>query len=247
MKLCVTIVGGLLGALLAACAPTPPADAETVVLVHGLGRTPASMSVLSLRLRRAGFRVVNFGYSSTSAEVESLVDSLEAAVNSCCEGLADTTHFVTHSLGGMIVRSYLGDRAPAFAGRVVMLSPPNHGSELIDAFSDSPLLRLLLGPAGARLGTDSGGISHELGPVDFSLGIITGDRSINPIGSWLIPGPDDGKVGVDKARLDGAADFIVVPATHTFIMNRGDVAEEIVQFLTRGVFTSGGNRGGAHP
>ncbi|HJO03858.1 MAG TPA: hypothetical protein QGG47_07780, partial [Acidobacteriota bacterium] len=85
MKLFVTIVGGLLGALLAACAPTPPADAETVVLVHGLGRTPASMSVLSLRLRRAGFRVVNFGYSSTSAEVESLVDSLEAAVNSCCE------------------------------------------------------------------------------------------------------------------------------------------------------------------
>ncbi len=230
------------GGLLSACAPTLSPDAATVILVHGLGRTPASMSVLSVRLRVAGFRVVNFGYPSISAEIEDLVDSLDDAVARCCGGPSDTTHFVTHSLGGVLVRSYLADRAPGFTGRVVMLSPPNKGSEFIDAFNDSPLLRSLLGPVAARLGTDPSGIAQELGPIDFSLGIITGDRSINPIGSWLIPGPDDGKVGVDSARLDGAADFIVVSATHTFIMNRGDVAEEIVYFLTRGTFTEDGNR-----
>ena len=243
-RLVVISLGGV-GVLLGACAPTPPPDAATVILVHGLGRTPASMSVLSLRLRGAGFQVVNFGYPSTSAEIEDLVDTLEAAVASCCEDPAGTTHFVTHSLGGVLVRSYLAGRAPGFAGRVVMLSPPNQGSEFIDAFNDSPLLRSLLGPAGARLGTDSSGIAQELGPIDFRLGIITGDRSINPIGSWLIPGPDDGKVGVDRARLDGAADFLVVPATHTFIMNRGDVAGEIVHFLARGTFMNEGNGVGA--
>ena len=126
-----------------------------------------------------------------------------------------------------------------------MLSPPNQGSEVIDAFGDSPLLRAVLGPAGARLGTDSNGIARELGAIDFSLGIITGDRSLNPIGSWLIPGPDDGKVSVARAQLDGAADFMVLPATHTFIMNRGDVAEQVVHFLREGSFQTTDSLGGA--
>ena len=119
-----------------------------------------------------------------------------------------------------------------------MLSPPSQGSELIDAFGDSPLLQSVVGPAGAQLGTDSTGISSQLRPVRFALGIVTGDRSLSPLGSWLIPGPDDGKVGVDRARVAGATDFMVVSATHTFIMNRRDVAEEVVNFLRQGRFRS---------
>ncbi len=117
-----------------------------------------------------------------------------------------------------------------------MLSPPSQGSEIIDAFAESPLLRSFLGPAGSRLGTDAAGIASELPPIRFSLGIIAGDRSLNPLGSWLIPGPDDGKVGVDRAKIEGAADSKVVPATHTFIMNRRDVADEVVHFLRHGQF-----------
>jgi pimeloyl-ACP methyl ester carboxylesterase len=226
----------LLGALVSGCAPEPAGDAETVVLVHGLGRTPASMTVLSSRLEYAGFRVVNIGYPSTSAEFEVLVDSLGAGVDACCASRTGQVHFVTHSMGGVLVRAYLSARDSSFEGRVVMLSPPSQGSEVIDAFGDSPLLRAVVGPAGLRLGTDSTGIAAELGPIDFDLGIITGDRSINPLGSWLIPGPDDGKVGVARAQLEGAADFIVVPATHTFIMNRGDVADEVIHFLREGEF-----------
>jgi hypothetical protein len=139
-------------------------------------------------------------------------------------------------MGGVLVRSYLARREEPFEGRVVMLSPPSQGSEIVDAYADSPLLRDLLGPSGVRLGTDSAGIASELGPVDFSLGIITGDRSINPIGSWLIPGPDDGKVSVARAQLEGATDFLVVHATHTFIMNRGDVAEQVAHFIAHGEF-----------
>ncbi len=105
----------------------------------------------------------------------------------------------------------------------------------MDAFVESPMLRAFLGPAGSALGTDPAALAHRLGPVRFRLGIITGDRSLNPIASWIIPGPDDGKVAVDRARLDGAS-FLVLPATHTFIMNRRDVADEIVHFLHRGRF-----------
>ena len=226
--------------LVFACAPPPPDGAETVMVLHGLGRTPRSMVLLSSRLERAGYRVVTLGYPSTSAPIEALVDTLGRAVDDCCRTHPRGVHFVTHSLGGVLVRSYLSEQPEAHEGRVVMLSPPSQGCEIIDAFSDSPMLRSFIGPSGSQLGTDSTGIATQLGPVTFSLGIITGDRSLNPIGSWLIPGPDDGKVGVDRAKIEGAADFLVVPATHTFIMNRRDVAEETVYFLEHGRFQRDG-------
>ena len=218
------------------CSGPPPDGAEPVIVVHGLGRTPASMTILVTRLKNAGFRVISFGYPSTSEPMEALVDRLQTEVGRCCIDEAETVHFVTHSMGGVMVRSYLGQQPAAHQGRVVMLSPPNQGSEIIDAFADSPLLQSLWGPAASKLGTDPGGIHSQLGPVRFGLGIVTGDRSLSPLGSWLIPGPDDGKVGVDRAMVDGATDFMVVPATHTFIMNRRDVAEQVVHFLRQGRF-----------
>jgi hypothetical protein len=117
-----------------------------------------------------------------------------------------------------------------------MLSPPSQGSEIIDFFEDSPLLQLLMGPAAEELGTDSTDIVAQLPPVRFSLGVITGDLSINPVTSYIIPGPDDGKVGVDNARVEGASDFLVLSATHTFIMNGSDVADATIHFLRNGRF-----------
>lgn len=221
---------------LSGCFVAPPEGADTVVVIHGLGRTPASMAILSTRLEREGFRVVRFGYPSTSEPMEMLVELLKAEVVRCCGAESETVHFVTHSMGGVLLRAYLAQQDQPHGGRVVMLSPPNRGSEIVDAFTRSSLLLSFLGPAGSRLGTDAEGISSQLPPIRFSLGVITGDRSLNPLGSWLIPGPDDGKVGVDRAKLDGAADFVVLPATHTFIMNRSDVAEEVAYFLRRGRF-----------
>jgi pimeloyl-ACP methyl ester carboxylesterase len=218
------------------CASAPPEGADVVILVHGLGRSPASMAILGRRLESDGFRVVRFGYPSTSEPIEVLVDSLAAEVGRCCGADPGTAHFVTHSMGGVLVRAYLARQPQPHGGRVVMLSPPNQGSEIVDAFSESPLLRSFLGPAGTRLGTDAAGIASQLPPIRFSVGVIAGDRSLNPLGSWLIPGPDDGKVGVGRTKLDDAADFIVLSATHTFIMNRADVAEEVTYFLRQGRF-----------
>ncbi|MEN8143741.1 MAG: alpha/beta fold hydrolase [Gemmatimonadota bacterium] len=207
-----------------------------MVVVHGLGRTAASMALLVWRLKKAGFGVVSFGYPSTSEPMEDLVERLESEIARCCPDGSETVHFVTHSMGGVLVRVYLGQRADAHRGRVVMLSPPNQGSELVDAFADSPMLRSVLGPAGSKLGTDSESIPSQLGPVRCELGIIAGDRSMNAFTSRLIPGPDDGKVSVERARAEGAADFMIVHATHTFIMNRKDVSDAVVHFLRHGRF-----------
>jgi alpha-beta hydrolase superfamily lysophospholipase len=127
----------------------------SVVLVHGLGRTSRSLVVLERRLERAGFRVVSYDYPSTVEPIERLVDSLAVVVETCCPPASAPVHFVTHSMGGVLVRGLLRDSVPAHVGRVVMLSPPNQGSEIVDAFSPSPLLVAVLGPAGAALGTDS--------------------------------------------------------------------------------------------
>jgi len=233
--MCRSILRRLIPVLLLGCsAPAPTPDAETIILVHGLGRTRASMVLLGNRLSAAGFRVVNLGYPSRREPMEQLVGVLREQIEECCTEL-EKLHFVTHSMGGIVVRRYLAEYSPEHQGRVVMLSPPSQGSEVIDAFADSPLLQLL-GPAGADLGTDSASIPNRLGPARFELGIITGNRTLNPINSWLIPGPDDGKVGVDRARVEGAA-FLVIPAPHTFIMNREDVAVEVVHFLREGRFS----------
>lgn len=197
------------------------------------------MALLGARLRQVGYHTVNFGYSSGET-IEDLVAALKYQVEECC-GRAPDAHFVTHSMGGILVRIYLEEHSPEHEGRVVMLSPPSQGSELVDALADSPLRRLLLGPAGSRLGTDSLSVPSRLGPADFQLGIITGNRTLNPLTSWLIPGSDDGKVAVDRARVDGAA-FLVVPHTHTFIMNTRIVAEECEHFLRTGHFSRGGVR-----
>ena len=145
-------------------------------------------------------------------------------------------HFVTHSFGGILLRYYLREKSLPNLGRVVMLSPPNGGSELADLLAKIPLVRRAAGPNRRRLGTDPGSLPAILGPVDFDLGVITGDRSLNPLFSLLIPGPDDGFVGVERAKVRGMTDFLVVPRTHTFIVRSRQVIEQTLKFLRDGSF-----------
>jgi hypothetical protein len=145
---------------------------------------------------------------------------------------------VTHSLGGIMLRAFLEEHRPDNLGRVVMLSPPNQGTELVDRFGDHPWFRRASGPTAQELGTQPSSLPKRLGPADFELGIITGDVSYNPITSWMITGADDGVVAVDSARLEGMTDFLVVPRSHTFIMNSGKVTKEIVHFLEHGSFSA---------
>lgn len=215
--------------------PIVAADTQTVVLLHGLGRSHRSMRPLERFLEAAGYRVVNLGYPSRSHSVEELVETVAAELAACCGSTVTAPHFVTHSLGGILLRAYQAAHEPAGVGRVVMLSPPNHGSQVVDRIPDE-LLESVLGPAALQLGTGSSSVAHRLPPVDFELGIITGDRSFNPLFSWWLPGDDDGKVTVESARVDGAEDFLVVPYSHTWIMQRDQVMRQVLAFLGTGRF-----------
>ena len=117
-----------------------------------------------------------------------------------------------------------------------MLSPPNGGSELADLLRKVPLVRKAAGPNRPQLGTDPAGLPASLGSVDFNLGVIAGDRSFNPLFSLLIPGPDDGFVAVERAKVKGMTDFLIVPRTHTFIMRSRQVIEQTLRFLRDGSF-----------
>ncbi len=208
-----------------------------VVVLHGLGRSSTSMWLLASRLTQAGFEVHNLDYPSTEATINQLVEMLDGEVERCCLSSKNPLHFVTHSLGGILVRAYIAQKRPHNLGRVVMLSPPNQGSQLVDELRDNPLFQWATGPAGQELGTDPSNLPNRLGPADFEVGIITGSQSLNPLTSWLVTGEDDGKVSVESAQLKGMADFLVVPNTHTFIMNSSQVAQEVVHFLEHGSFS----------
>lgn len=216
-------------------------EAETVVLLHGLGRSSLSMWPLEQFLEERGYRVVNFGYPSTAHPIAELAVMLGEEIETCCAD-SPKIHFVTHSMGGIVVRAYLAERSLESLGRVVMLSPPNQGSEIVDQVRDWELFELFFGPAARELGTDSTSVPLKLPPVDFELGIITGSRSLNPISAAWIEGPNDGTVAVDRARVQGAQDFLVVPHSHTFIMWSLDVMEQVVTFLRTGEFAGGTRR-----
>ena len=220
-------------------APAAAGAGECVVLLHGLGRTAASMEVMKEALAEAGFVPVNIGYPSRWHPIEELAPMAVEAGLADCRALAgmDRVHFVTHSLGGILVRQYLAGNDISELGRVVMLGPPNQGSAAVDAFAGVSGFDWLGGPAGRQLGKGEESVPLRLGPADFELGIIAGTRSIDPITSSVLEDPDDGRVSLEDTKLEGMDDFVAVAHSHAFMMRMPTTIALTVRFLRDGCFS----------
>jgi pimeloyl-ACP methyl ester carboxylesterase len=197
------------------------------------------MQQLAETLMAKGYQVVNIDYPSREKPIEELAEiAIPQGLAACRDSGAEPVNFVTHSLGGILVRQYYSRHESESLKRVVMLGPPNQGSEVVDNLKDVPGFKLINGPAGRQLGTGDNSLPNRLGPVNFELGVIAGTKSFNLILSNYLPNPDDGKVSVDRTKVDGMCSFAALPATHTFMMKNGEVIEEVVHFLREGRFAS---------
>ncbi|NNF49728.1 MAG: alpha/beta hydrolase [Woeseiaceae bacterium] len=224
--------------LLLLCCSVQAAAAECVVLLHGLARTAMSMNKMQRALQEAGYETANIGYPSRDYTVEELAQiAIPDGIEACgANDDIEQIHFVTHSLGGILVRQYLSTDSIENLGRVVMLGPPNQGSAAVDKLDGVPGFDWLNGPAGRQLGKGEDSVPLNLGPATFELGVIAASRTIDPITSAVLENPDDGRVSVEDTKLEGMVDFVVVKHSHAFMMRMSEPIELTIRFLATGSF-----------
>jgi pimeloyl-ACP methyl ester carboxylesterase len=208
-----------------------------VLLLHGIGASAVTMRPIELALRHAGYATLNLTYPSRRHSLQQIAQGLAPQMAEFAAGLDGPLHIVTHSMGGLVARVLIAQNRPENLGRVVMLAPPNAGSEIADLLRGQWWFRQLLGPAGGQLATrrDSA-LSEALGQTNFELGIIAANKSISLTGSMLLPRPNDGRVSVASTRDALAADHITLPAAHTTILLSPRAIAQVLAFLRDGQF-----------
>ena len=200
-----------------------------VVLLHGLWRGWHAMEPLARVLGREGFSTLNLPYASTRLPIPKLVDHIRREVDKIATD--EPVHFITHSLGGILGRALLAGPHSWKAGRMVMLAPPNRGSEIVDWSVRHPLIHRLLGPAGRELGSE--GFPRQLPDLadGSEVAVIMGNRCSIPLFARLLEDDNDGIVSASKGRIPGLRGFAVVDADHTFIQMHPEVVRRCVRFL----------------
>lgn len=223
----------------AAAASAPPAEnRETVVLLHGVALNRWFTARLAGHFEREGYAVVNVSYPSRSKTIAELGDTwLPELLRRRGVEAAPRVHFVVHSMGGLVVRRFLATHRPANLGRVVMIATPNHGSAIADRLARAAPFRWYFGCNLRGLGTGDDAAWRSLPTAQFELGVLAGNRALNPLGHFWLQGPHDGTVEVASTRLEGMADHRVIAANHTGILFRKETAELATVFLRTGRFS----------
>jgi len=209
---------------------------DLLVLVHGLKRTRASMWPAALAARRHGYAVLNWGYPSAAAGIAAHAESLRRTLDAIPSSGERRIHFLTHSLGGIIVRAVIARGAPPNLGRVVMLGPPNAGNEIAQHLRHTRAFRRLMGPAGLELGTGVESVPRRLPDAAFDLGVIAGRRLRPALFDRWIGSPNDGLVSVSATRLVGMRDHIIVRGGHALLPCNPRALHHAFAFLAAGRF-----------
>jgi pimeloyl-ACP methyl ester carboxylesterase len=221
----------------AATDETAPESASCVVLLHGLGRSALSMKALQWRLEDEGYQVINPTYPSLTHSVQELAGlAVGEGLAGCAALHLERIYFVTHSLGGILVRQYLEQRDIQGLQRVVMLGPPNQGSQMAEYADSLSLLQPLMPQAVAQLGTSDESVPRQLGRAGFQLGVIAGTANYLPFLPGQPEGLSDGTVAVSETIVPGMTDFLELPVGHSLMMWDDEVLEQVVFFLQHGIF-----------
>lgn len=207
---------------------------ETVVLLHGLGRSSRAMWLLEARLEDAGFKVENLDYHTIDSTPEQALAEVTEKINACCLDTPHTVHYVGHSLGGLMVRAYLAEFRPVWMGRVVLIGTPNQGTELVDRVQDH-WWGQLAGPTAMSLGTGENSFPNSLPLPDYPVGVIAGVSGSGG-NDFILPGLDDGLVPLEATKLEGMHDFIVFESGHAMMRYDKAIAHQVIEFLRHGRF-----------
>ncbi|MBA4037220.1 MAG: alpha/beta hydrolase [Bradyrhizobium sp.] len=210
---------------------------DGVVLLHGISRTALSFRKMQVALERAGFATLNLDYASRRKPLEALAEDIHPAIQRFADRIDGSVHFVCHSMGGLLARVYMARHRPKHLGRVVMLGTPNSGSEIADRLKNFGAYRAFFGPAGQQLGTKRDDAINALFPaLDYPVGIVAGNRSIDPLAGTMLPKPHDGRVSVKNTVIDGMADHIVVDTSHPWLVRNSVAVAQTIAFLQDGTF-----------
>jgi pimeloyl-ACP methyl ester carboxylesterase len=219
----------------------PRMGGKTVIVLHGLADTRLRMTAICDHLhRQGGYEVFNVGYASTRLGIADHAKAL-ASIIAGLDGVEEI-NFVGYSLGNLVIRHYLADRGKAGGKpdprfhRMVMIGPPNHGSQVATMLDQSKLVLLTGGAPVRELGHHWAWTETALATPSFPFGIIAGGRGDGRGFNPLLPGDNDGLVTVANARLEGAADFVRVPVMHTVLTVDAAVLQYTLEFLQNGRF-----------
>lgn len=211
---------------------------EVVVMLHGLWRSVRAMQPLANHLNKSGYTTINMPYPSFRYDLEDLAHNILHRIRLWLDK-GKKIHFVTHSLGGVVLRKVIEMLEPqdlSKVGRVVMLAPPHQGSEIIDWLGESPLklFKGVLGPASNFLSTKYMSAEKAEFCSDIDALIIMGDKSSLPFFRTLLEDSNDGIVSVEKGRLLGTNYFKIIEADHTFISSNSKVMDTVSRFIRIG-------------
>lgn len=218
-----------------------PLQANTYVyLVHGFMGHTFNMAYLEKGLEKEGYRVVNWSYHSVRDNLPEIAIQLEGELLQYSQ--KDTIHFVTHSMGGLVLRSFFHfadfEDLPAQLGRLVMIAPPNKGAEIANFASRLNFNHWIFGENVEYMRTDKISLADSLAIPAIEFGIIAAARGADSGYNLFISGAEDGYVSLARTYLEGAQDYMVLSNMHFFIVYQKETLENVIHFLRQGIFIS---------